>query len=447
MIWSDTSTMPPKRRLVPHAFWMVCAALALAAPAARGQVEASAVQSDPRDGHFYLDAVSFADQAEGSRLDVFVQVGYELLTFVKNDELYDASYELTLSIYDTLENLITEKSWVEEVKGVTFDQSVSSNLYSLTQRVFSVIPGRYVVAASVRDNETKTMRRRVRRLLVSEYKTPPLVLSDILIVSKITERAGKKAMVPNVSGNVGGIPEAFFAYLEAYNHMQVDSLMLVASVIGEKGDSKLQVDTLVAMKPGRNEFLIRIPHASLTLGDYRLFVRAFRRDSIPQDPDAYLASTDRPMFVRWQYFPVGVKSLDLAIDQVRYIARDKEFDVLEEAKTEEEKQARLLEFWKRRDPNPNTERNERMEEYYRRAEYANKHFTHHREGWRTDMGMVYMMFGPPSDVSRHPFELDSKPYEIWRYYDISYEFVFVDDTGFGDYRLITPVWEAWQRVK
>ena len=40
-----------------------------------------------------------------------------------------------------------------------------------------------------------------------------------------------------------------------------------------------------------------------------------------------------------------------------------------------------------------------------------------------------------------------KPYEIWRYYNISYEFVFVDDTGFGDYRLITPVWEAWQRVK
>ena len=447
MIWSDTSTMPPKRRRVRHAIWMACAALALAAPAARGQVEASAVQSDPRDEHFYLDAMSFADQAGGSRLDVFVQVGYELLTFVKNDEVYDASYELTLSIYDTVENLITEKSWVEEVKGVTFDQSVSSNLYSLTQRVFSVNPGRYVVAASVRDNETKTMRRRVRRLLVSEYKTPPFVLSDILIVSRITERAGKKSMVPNVSGNVGGIPEAFFAYLEAYNRTQVDSLALVANVIGEKGDSKLQVDTLVALRQGRNEFLVRIPHGSLTLGDYRLFVRAFRRDSIPQDPDSYIASTDRPLFVRWQYFPVGVKSLDLAIAQVRYIARDNEFDVLEEAQTEEEKQAKLLEFWKRRDPNPNTERNERMEEYYRRADYANKHFTHHREGWRTDMGMVYMMFGPPSDVSRHPFELDSKPYEIWRYYNISYEFVFVDDTGFGDYRLITPVWEAWQRVK
>ncbi len=439
--------MPPRRRFAAAILRMAAVALLCAPPSALGQVEASTTQGDPRDEHFYVDAVSFADPAGGSRLDVFVQVGYELLTFIKNDDLYDASYELTLSIYDSLNALTTEKSWVEEVKGATFDQSVSPNLYSLTQRVFTVKPGRYIVAASVRDNETKTFRRRVRRLLVSDYRVAPLALSDILLVSKITERAGKKAMVPNVSGNVGALPEAFFAYLEAYNRLQVDTLKIVTNVVAEKGENKLQVDTAIAMRPGRNEFLLRIPHGTLTLGDYRLLVRAYSPDSAELDPNAYLATTDRPLLVRWQYFPVGVTNLDIAIAQVRYIARDNEFDVLEEAQTEDEKQAKLLEFWKRRDPNPNTERNERMEEYYRRADYANKHFQHHREGWRTDMGMVYMMFGPPSDVSRHPFEIDTKPYEVWRYYDISYDFYFVDDTGFGDYRLITPVWEAWQRVK
>lgn len=447
MIWSETFTMPRNRRWTAGLLWVAASACLCAPPAARGQVEASGTQGDPRDEHFYIDAVSFADQAGGSRLDVFVQIGYELLTFVKSDEVYEASYELTLSLYDTLNVLITEKSWVENVKGVTFDQSVSPNLYSLTQRTFPVIPGRYIVAATVRDNETKALRRRVRRMLVSEYATPPLALSDILIVSRITERAGKKAMVPNVSSNIGAIPEAFFAYVEAYNHLQVDSLKFITNLVTEKGENRLQVDTVLSMKKGRNEFLLRIPHASVTLGDYRLLVRAYRLDSVSTDPNDYVATTDRPVYVRWQYFPVGVKNLDLAIAQVRYIARENEYDVLEEAKTEEEKQAKLLEFWKRRDPNPNTERNERMEEYYRRADYANKNFAHHREGWRTDMGMVYMMFGPPSDVARHPFELDSKPYEVWRYYDISYDFVFVDDTGFGDYRLITPIWEAWQRVK
>ncbi len=143
--------------------------------------------------------------------------------------------------------------------------------------------------------------------------------------------------------------------------------------------------------------------------------------------------------------PRLVKDMDLAIDQLRYIAKDDEFSILKDAQTTDEKQARFIEFWKKRDPNPSTPRNEKMEEFYARVEYSNKHFSHYLEGWRTDMGMIYIIFGPPNNVDRHPFEVDSKPYEIWSYYDLNYSIVFVDETGFGDYRLTTPIWEIWQR--
>jgi hypothetical protein len=88
-----------------------------------------------------------------------------------------------------------------------------------------------------------------------------------------------------------------------------------------------------------------------------------------------------------------------------------------------------------------------MEEYYIRVQFANKNFAHYIEGWRTDMGMVYIIFGSPNNVDRHPFDIDSKPYEIWSYYDLNHQFTFVDQTGFGDYRLTTPIWEVWQRPK
>jgi hypothetical protein len=61
------------------------------------------------------------------------------------------------------------------------------------------------------------------------------------------------------------------------------------------------------------------------------------------------------------------------------------------------------------------------------------------------MGMVFIMLGPPSSVDRHPFEVDSKPYETWSYFDLNYRYVFVDDTGFGDFRLVTPLWEVYSR--
>jgi hypothetical protein len=55
------------------------------------------------------------------------------------------------------------------------------------------------------------------------------------------------------------------------------------------------------------------------------------------------------------------------------------------------------------------------------------------------MGMVYIIYGPPDDVERHPFNMDSKPYQIWLYYSKGLRFVFVDVNMLGDYRLITPL--------
>ena len=107
-----------------------------------------------------------------------------------------------------------------------------------------------------------------------------------------------------------------------------------------------------------------------------------------------------------------------------------------------EKKEKFIKFWKQRDPSPATTENEIMNEYYKRIRYSNEHFSGFMDGWKTDMGMVFILFGPPNDIERHPFEIQSKPYEIWYYYEINRTFVFVDETGFGDYRLLTPYYEG-----
>jgi hypothetical protein len=61
--------------------------------------------------------------------------------------------------------------------------------------------------------------------------------------------------------------------------------------------------------------------------------------------------------------------------------------------------------------------------------------------------MVLIRFGSPQNVERHPFESDSKPYEIWYYYDQNREFIFVDETGFGDYRLRNFGSDLWGRIR
>jgi hypothetical protein len=63
-----------------------------------------------------------------------------------------------------------------------------------------------------------------------------------------------------------------------------------------------------------------------------------------------------------------------------------------------------------------------VELYYSRVEEANKQFSNFKEGWKTDMGMVFILFGPPWYVEN---TLDTS---LWSYTynrnDIRYTFQF-----------------------
>jgi GWxTD domain-containing protein len=408
------------------------------------QVESAESQSVGPPALF-VDGISVAGAKQGeSRLDVFVQMNYEGLSFVKNADRYDAAYEVTITILDSTGSIVSEKNWVEEVKNVAFDQSVSPSTFSIVQRVFPISPGGYRLIVTTHDNESKVTRKVERQVSVHDYSKHPFMLSDILLLNRVLQKGERRSIVPHVSYNIGNIPSPLHLFFEAYNTLKLDSVRYVQSVIDAKGDTVLQQDTVVSLGPGRDDQIIRLNTSQLFIGDFRLLIRAFRV-GVPDSANRLLAGVTRGFGVRWGGIPRTVKDLDLAIEQIRYIAKEGELSLMMEAKTPEEKQEKFLEFWKRRDPNPNTPRNEKMELYYARVDYANRHFSHYREGWRTDMGMVYIIFGPPNDVERHPFEVDSKPYEVWRYYDLNQEFYFVDESGFSDYRLLNPLYDIRKR--
>jgi GWxTD domain-containing protein len=50
-----------------------------------------------------------------------------------------------------------------------------------------------------------------------------------------------------------------------------------------------------------------------------------------------------------------------------------------------------------------------MRSYFRRVELANKYFTSYKEGWKTDRGMIYIIFGMPDEV----YKFDDR--EVWNY--------------------------------
>jgi GWxTD domain-containing protein len=138
---------------------------------------------------------------------------------------------------------------------------------------------------------------------------------------------------------------------------------------------------------------------------------------------------------------------------VSYIITDAEKRAFKKLQTDDERERFIEDFWRRRDPDPDTEENEYREEYYERIAYTNEHFTSGKPGWMTDRGRIYITFGKPDEVETHPtggsYERPSYqgggntstyPFEIWFYRHLDnvgngIEIEFVDPTGSGEYRI------------
>jgi GWxTD domain-containing protein len=150
-----------------------------------------------------------------------------------------------------------------------------------------------------------------------------------------------------------------------------------------------------------------------------------------------------------------------------------------------EQERHLDDFWRRRDPTPETARNEARELFQERVDHANRLYTRpgFLRGMFSDMGRVYIRYGEPTDVSHQVIPAgaetvqqvleqleaqderptgdvhqkgigsDLRPFEIWTYeapipppVDADPEvrevyrqkrllFLFVDEQGLGYYKL------------
>jgi GWxTD domain-containing protein len=178
-----------------------------------------------------------------------------------------------------------------------------------------------------------------------------------------------------------------------------------------------------------------------TAGQTLLLAQDERRS---QDP------TEKPRNVKPELKKAYKDWLD---KDVTYIITDEERKAFKKLQTDDERERFIEEFWRRRDPDPDTDENEFKEEYYERIAYANEHFASGIPGWKTDRGRIWIMYGKPDERETHPMggpyerpsyegggSTTTYPFELWFYRHLDgvgsgVEIEFVDPTGSGEYRI------------
>ncbi len=116
-----------------------------------------------------------------------------------------------------------------------------------------------------------------------------------------------------------------------------------------------------------------------------------------------------------EYYP-RTKRVEELIETLKYICTGDEYEELNEA---EDKKLAFNNFWLSHIEDKELA-STTIKKYFRSVKFANALFTDYKNGWKTDRGMIYIVFGPPEVVTK------KEEIEIWEYktFDGDLKFTF-----------------------
>ncbi len=377
----------------------------------------------------------FDEDLEHHRLLVMSSHLYDDLTFIKSDTSgFDTQFEMLFAIYDEKGNVVVSRTVNRKINVKNFEMTNSREHAVVIKEEFKLLPGEYSLLAKSTDLITNKSAKRKIKFKFKAFSDKPIALGSLLFLQSVKLDSNGQVIdfEPTFSNNFTVKSGKFYIYYDVYVKDLNQPVTLHYIFKGEKRRSKkkiTEIDSTITVAPTQHIFtqLFELHRERLKRNKYLLTVEAIVGKK--------KAETSQSFSFFWSNVPSTQEDIDLALRQMSYILNPDTLKKYLNASLEEKK-AFFERYWKERDPDPTTAKNELKDEYFRRVNYANTHFsTMTQDGWETDRGRILIKFGFPDDIERHPFEIDSPPYEIWQYYNLRKTFLFVDYTGFGDYRL------------
>ncbi len=407
--------------------------------------------ADFDDAEFKVSAISVrsANNPQAGQLDLYVQVPIHKLGFESSPRGFTATYTVKaefskLDEQGRPQSVTLSPIWEQSVTLAFHGETQKRTTADVTTHSVTLDPGQYLIAIQYTDHVSQQVYFQEFTASVRRFDRP-LTLSDLILLESYDPTS--QQLTPLVTGEL----PADAVKLDLYYLIYTDSTRTVTltqevlpvdrarNAFADSGTNYVWTDT-IAVSAGQHQQVSTIPLHDFEAGHYRVIVTL--RDELGHVRD----TAERIVVFRWYGLSAYTDNLDEAIEQLVYIARNREFNAFRRTSNEEERLRLFKEFWDKRDPTPGTTRNERMEEHYYRIDYANRKFRRRVPGWQTDRGLVFVLHGQPDDTNRQTYSYNSKPWEIWYFYRIGRQFIFVDQTGFGDYELVVPVWDDRNRI-
>jgi len=342
-------------------------------------------------------------------------------TFRREGEAFLGEYRVEVTLQQGTE-VVRRLSRDEQVRVATFRETQRSDESIIYQQFLPTAPGSYTVSITVRDRNGPAVTRIEAPFTVPSFSGSSMSLPiAVYTAGPRSSVADVPALVVNARGSAGYGTDTLKFYLETYN-LPVGQRLFVSAYAGP--DNIVWADTVVvdSQAPVRSH-VVSIPPQVLSIGRYELHA------SLGTRVDAVM-----PFLVTFSDL-YAVANLEEIVSLLRYLPEADSLRAILNAPAAE-RAAAWQRFWRRSDPNPATPENETIDNYLTRVQVANTRFRDEGvPGWMTERGEVLIVLGEPNEYYDRRPEVQRGRDIIWTYYEYRISLRFVDDGGFGRFRL------------
>jgi len=404
-----------------------------------------------RSPRYWVDAAFYKMNGSMTSVEVYYSISLTELSFSPDSGKNLASYTFSVQVFDSKNRAVKNDSIRRAIAAKSIEETKDQSRGVIDELIFPLGPGTYTLCTSLKDNQAKTFSDDSLQLVVPSFKSR-IQTSSIQLASSISNTQtnknfskGGKYVIPNPSRRYRYHNSFLYIYYEIYNLLPPDStsssFQYEYAITDSTGDSLIVTRPKSFQKPGTSCAKTQtLDIRGLETGKYLLSVKA-------TDPASGHSSTGYTNF--WisspeplqteTHLPMTPDDIHKYRDQIKYLAKPGELKLYDQL-APAGKEKFILNFWRSKDPTPETAENEYMKDYFSRIDYANKHFKgrNSANGSDSDMGRIFIVYGQPDDVENHNVELSTKPYVIWHYFTSGrkYYFVFVDRNDDGIYALV-----------
>lgn len=412
---------------------------------------------------FEYDYAQFGYDSTSNYVEFYYSFNQASLIVVETDSADYIQGILHISITDSATGeFVVSNSWL--VPNIIQDSS-DFNKSLIGAIGFVIGEGVYYCKLSGADAQDSLKTRTIDGYLkINPFLKLTASMSDLQLASNIIPQSTNESSIfykntyevtPMPTAIFGENQPVLFYYTELYNlsdesgsnNLRLDQLVFnsrkqlvinKSKQIDRKVDSRVEVGAVHAFKLPTDTYILVCTLIDSVANQGVSSSKKF----FVYNPDVAYVDTFTIQTTSVLSSAFGVMSeeeLDDLFEKSKYIASESEKDQYELLTNEGGKREFLFNFWERRDNDPLQGKNQNYLDYIARVNEGNARYSAmSKDGWQTDRGRVFLIYGEPSEIERFPNQSETRPYEIWSYHSIEggVYFVFGDITGFNDYQLI-----------